>query len=82
MVLWWIGNAILVLAVIPLVLYVAKRIIRRILEIRRYGADIAEHGAAIDRNLEPASALVETRERVGDVRSAATRYLGALDDAA
>jgi hypothetical protein len=78
MVLWWIGNAVLVFVVIPLVLYLAKKVISQILEIRRYADDILEHGAGIDKNLEPAPALLETRQHVGEVKDAAVRYLGAL----
>jgi hypothetical protein len=79
MVLWWIGNALLVLVVIPVVLYLARIIISLALEIRRYAFDILEHGAGIDRNLEPVPALLETRQNVSDVKDAAVRYLGALE---
>jgi hypothetical protein len=81
MVLWWIGNAILLVVVVPVLLFLAGKIISRALEIRRYAADILEHGAGVDRNLEPVPALAVTRERVAEVKASAVRYLDALERA-
>ncbi len=76
--LWWVGNALLLLVVIPVVVFLATKIISRALEIRRYAKDILEHGAAIDANLEPVPALADTRRHCGVVREQAVRYLEAL----
>lgn len=76
--LWWIGNALLLLVVIPVVVFLATKIISRALEIRRYAADILEYGANIDTNLEPVPALRTTRDTCDDVKQQAVRYLGAL----
>ena len=46
--LWWIGNAILLLAVVPVVLLLANRVMRPALEIKRYADDIVEHSTGSD----------------------------------
>jgi hypothetical protein len=78
MVWWWIGNIIALVVVVPLVVFLASRVIRLGLEIRRYAADIREHGSLLDGNLEPVPALLETRDLAGRTRAAAVDYVEAL----
>jgi hypothetical protein len=78
-VLWWLGNLVLLLAVIPVVVFLATKIISRTLEIRRYAADIREHGTGIATNLEATEALEDTHRNTQRVREAAGRYLAALE---
>ena len=47
--LWWIGNAVLLVAVVPVVLLLANRVMRPALEIKRYADDILEHCRRADR---------------------------------
>jgi hypothetical protein len=61
---WWLGVVALFVVVVPLVLLLAQRLLRRILEIRRYADDILEHGLGVTANLEPVPALGRTRELV------------------
>lgn len=81
MALWWIGNAIALLVVIPLVLVLATRVIRLVLEIDRYTGDILEHGLGIAGNLEPTRTLEDTRTNVRRVADNATSYVTALERA-
>ncbi len=75
--LWWIGNAVLLVAVVPVVLLLANRVMRPALEIKRYAADIVEHGAGLDKNLEPVPAVADTRDLVSSAKGLAVRYVNA-----
>lgn len=77
MVWWWIGNAVLVLVVIPLVAFLATRLVRRTREVRDYAADTLTHGLAITANLDPIPALAQTRDLVRSARDLAGRYAAA-----
>lgn len=79
MVLWWIGNALVLFVVIPLVILLASRVIRYGLECARYADDILVHGVLVAGNLDPVPALADTREGVRAVTANAVRYVTALD---
>ena len=76
--LWWIGNALLLLVVVPVVLLLANRVLRPAIEIQRYADDILVHGVGLTRNLEPVPALLETKSTVDVVTANAVRYVTAL----
>lgn len=77
---WWsIGIAALVLVVIPLVVFLAHRMLSHIVEIKRYADDVLEHGVAITANLAPVPALLETRARVKKVGAGLSAYAGSVD---
>lgn len=80
MTLWWIGNAVLLVVVIPLVIFLANRVVRPAVEIRRYADDILDFGVQITGNLDPIPALVTTREYIGETLAGVARYGAALDD--
>jgi hypothetical protein len=77
-VLWWIGNAVLLLAVVPLVVFLAHRIIRTGNEITEYADDILVHGLAVADNLEHVPALLDTKDLVRTATGHAVRYVDAL----
>ena len=79
MTLWWIGNGVLLVVVIPLVILLANRVVRPAVEIKRYADDVLDFGVQVTGNLDPIPALVTTRELVGDTLSGAGRYVAALD---
>lgn len=79
MVLWWIGNAVGLLVVIPLVLVLASRVIRLARESKRYADDVLVHGVGLAENLDPVPALAATRTGVAAVTAGAVRYVTALD---
>ena len=78
MILWWLGNLVLLFVVVPVVLLLLNRLLRQIMEINAYADDILEHGVGITAALDAVPKLVRTRELVGTARSAAGRYVGAL----
>ena len=76
--LWWIGNLVLLFVVVPVVLLLLNRLLRQIMEINAYANDILEHGVGITAALDSVPKLVTTRELAGTAHGAAGRYVGAL----
>lgn len=76
---WWIGIVALFVVVIPVVLYLAQRVLVRAIEVKRYADDILDHGVQVTRNLEPVSALQETRDLVKQVGAGLTGYVQSVD---
>lgn len=77
---WWsIGIAALVLIVIPLVVFLAHRMLMHITEIKRYADDVLEHGVGVTANLAPVPALLDTRDSVKRVGSGLLTYAGSVD---
>ena len=79
MVGWWIGNALGVVVVIPLVLLLMSGVIRPVRQIAWYAGDVLEHGVGLSGNLDPVPALGQTRELVAEVTQHAVEYVGALE---
>lgn len=79
MVLWWLANVVALLVVVPLVLFLANRIMREGAEINAYADDILQHGVGLSANLVPVPALAETAQLVGVAKGHAVRYVAALD---
>ena len=79
MIWWWIGNAVLLLAVIPLVLFLLNRVLRPAREIRKYVSDILDHGVALTGELESLALLDTTRDLVGQAVEPAARYVSAIE---
>ena len=80
MTLWWIGNAVLILVVIPLVVLIANRVVSPAVEISKYADDILANGVLVTANLDPVPALIETRRMVGETLAGVARYGAALDE--
>lgn len=78
MIWWWVGNAILILVVAPLVVVLANRLVREVLDIKHYAADILEHGIAVADNLDPVPALADTARLVETAKQGAARYAEAV----
>lgn len=79
MVWWWIGNAVFLLVVIPLVVVLLNNLRRPVTEIRDYIDDTLEHGVLAIAALDAVEDLLETRDRVKDVKADVVRYGEALD---
>lgn len=79
MVWWWIGNAVFLLVVIPLVVVLLNNLRRPVTEIRDYIDDTLEHGVLAIAALDAVEDLLETRDRVKDVKADVLRYGDALD---
>ena len=78
MLLWWIGNLVLLFVVVPVVLLLLNRLLRQIMEINSYANDILEHGVGITGALDAVPKLLRTRELVSSAHQIAGRYVGAL----
>ena len=78
MVLWWIVNAVVLLVVVPVVLFLANRVIRAGNEINAYADDILVHGVLLTKALDPVPALATTRDEVRTITGSAVRYVTAL----
>lgn len=78
MVLWWIGNAVLLLVVVPLVVYLAHGLLRATLEIRHYANDVLDNGVTLTGTLDDVPKLVTTAELAGTARGLVGRYGAAL----
>ncbi len=78
MFLWWIGNAVLGLVVIPVVLLFANRVLRPTLVIKEYADDILVHGVGLTGTLDAVPKLVTTKELTGAALGLVGRYGAAL----
>ena len=79
MILEWIGDAVLLLVVLPIVVYLLRGVLdatRSIVPSAARIAAAAERGSA---DLDGAALLVTTRDQVGRTIAAAADYGGSLD---
>ena len=79
MVLWWIGNAILLVVILPVVIYLLNRVLAALERIRGAADDILAGGVALAGELEGVpAALAETDKVVREVTVGAVRYAGSV----
>jgi hypothetical protein len=73
--LWRIGNAVLMLLVLPLVIYLLNRVLAALERIRRASDEILTDGAELVADLDGVpEALATTDQTVRDVAAGAARY--------
>jgi len=77
-VLWWIGDVVLALGVIPLVVLLCNRVLRPIYTINEYADDILVHGVNLTGALDAVPKLVKTKELTGAALGLVGRYGAAL----
>ncbi|MGH3984927.1 MAG: hypothetical protein ACRDST_20125 [Pseudonocardiaceae bacterium] len=76
MILWWIGNLILLFAVLPIVAVLMNRIVTPVDRIRATVDDILYNGVILTEELDNVPALLaETDSTVKEVSIGATRYV-------
>jgi hypothetical protein len=79
MTLWWIGNAILLLVVVPILVALLNRILAALERIRGATDDILAGGVELTRNLDDVpEMLAVTDGTVRDVTVGAVRYAGSV----
>jgi hypothetical protein len=79
MVLWWIGNAVLLLVVLPVVVYLLNRVLAAVERIRQATDDILSGGVALVGELTPVpEALATTDSTVKEISVGAVRYAGSV----
>ena len=79
MVLWWIGNIILLVGVLPVVIFLLNRVLAALERVRHATEDILSGGVALIDELTPVpAALAVTDETVRAVSVGAVRYAGSV----
>ncbi|MGH3302771.1 MAG: hypothetical protein ACRDOK_14015 [Streptosporangiaceae bacterium] len=79
MVLWWIGNVILLVAVLPVVIFLLNRVLAALERIRHATDDILVGGVALVGGLTPVpDALATTDTTVREISVGAVRYAGSV----
>ena len=79
MLLWWIGNAVLLLVVVPVLVALLNRVLAALERIRGATDDILAGGVALTGELDDVPELLATTDRtVGEVSVGATRYAGSV----
>ena len=79
MVWWWIGNVILLVAVLPVVIFLLNRVLAALERIRGATDNILAGGVALVGELDGLpEALAVTDETVKEVSVGAVRYAGSV----
>lgn len=79
MALWWIGNAIFILVVIPVVVVLLQRLVRSVLDVGKHIDNIHDQAGGIVIAVDDVKALIPTRDAVRRVGAGLTRYVKAVD---
>ena len=79
MVLWWIGNVILLVVVLPVVIFLLNRVLAALERVRAATDNILAGGVALIGELNGLpEALAVTDETVKEVSVGAVRYAGSV----
>lgn len=79
MVLWWIGDAILLLVIVPVLVALLNRVLAALERIRGASDDILAGGVALIGELDGVpEALAQTDETIHEVAVGAVRYAGSV----
>jgi hypothetical protein len=79
MVLWWIGNAILLAVILPVVVYLLNRVLAALERIRAASDNILAGGVALIGQLEAVpDGLAVTDTTIEAVKVGAVRYAGSV----
>ena len=79
MTLWWIGNAVLLLAVLPIVVYLLNGVLNASRSIVPSVDRIATVAAAGSKDLDATALLLTTQEQVRQTVAGVADYGGSLD---
>ncbi|MGH3534118.1 MAG: hypothetical protein ACRDQG_05315 [Pseudonocardiaceae bacterium] len=79
MALWWIGNAIFILVVIPVVVVLLQRLARSTFDVGKRIDTIHGQAGGIVIAVDDVKALIPTRDAVKRVGAGLTRYVKAVD---
>ena len=78
MALWWIGNVIFILVVIPVVVVLLQRLMRSTLDVGKHIDTIHDQAGGIVIAVDDVKALIPTRDAVKRVGAGLTRYVKAV----
>jgi hypothetical protein len=79
MILWWIGNALLLLLIIPVVVYLLKGVLDTATSIVPSVEKIATVAAAGSKDLDATALLLTTQDQVAQTVAGVAAYGGSLD---
>ena len=80
MVLWWIGNIVLLAVVVPVVIILLLGVVSAARNVQSAATDIADMGAIMVTDLDPVMQLVQTVSMVHATTEGLVRYGAALDE--
>jgi hypothetical protein len=79
MVLWWIGNVVLLVVILPVVIYLLNRVLAALERIRAASDDILVGGVALIGELQGVpDGLAQTDKTIEEVKVGAVRYAGSV----
>jgi hypothetical protein len=79
MTLWWIGDIVLLLVILPVVVYLLRSVLEAARSIVPSVRAISTVAAAGSRDLDAAALLLTTRDQVEQTVSGVANYGGSLD---
>jgi hypothetical protein len=77
--LWWIGDVVLLVAILPVVIYLLNGVLRASKSIVPSVHGIAQTAAAGSQDLDAAALLLTTKEQVRQTVAGVANYGGSLD---
>lgn len=78
MVLWWIGNILLIAVVFPVVVTLLRDVLTATKEIHAYAEDALEHGVLLIAQLDTLDELETTEQATDRLNNGVQRYCQAL----
>jgi len=79
MTMWWIGNGILLLVVVPVLVALLNRVLAALERIRAASDDILAGGVALTGELDDVPEMLAVTDRtIRDVATGAVRYAGSV----
>jgi hypothetical protein len=79
MILWWIGDVVLLVVVVPVVVYLLRGVLAAATSIVPSVRAIAETAAAGSKDLDAAVLLLTTQDQVAKTVEVVANYGGSLD---
>ena len=79
MILWWIGNLVLLAVVLPVVVYLLRGVLNAARSIVPSVQGIATVAAAGSKDLDAAALLLTTQDQVKETVAVVANYGGSLD---
>lgn len=79
MILWWLGDLVLLLVVAPVVVYLLRNVLGAAKSIVPSVHSIAEVAAAGSKDLDAAALLLTTQDQVKQTVAGVANYGGSLD---
>jgi len=79
MILWWLGDLVLLLVILPVVVYLLRRVLQAAESIVPSVTEIARVACAGSTDLDAAALLLTTQDQVTQTVAGLANYGGSLD---